>query len=129
MRKFIRTIVVLALAVLLCFTVISASALTYKLGDADGDGEVTLIDATVVQRVLAYMQEDPDGGIALRGDIDANESLEAIDATFIMRYNAEMDVPYPVNSVISDEPTEPPTEAPTQAPTSERDPYELPLVP
>lgn len=135
MRKLLKYGIVLMIAVMMCMAIVSASAASYILGDADNDGEVTIIDATTIQRVLAFITEDPDGGIALRGDIDRNGELESIDAVYIMRYNIFMDIEYPIGEVI-EEPTEPETEAPTQAPTqaptekptTKRDPYELPPV-
>ena len=58
---------------------------TYIIGDADGDGVVTIIDATRIQRVLADLVTDDDGMIALRGDANSN-GLDIMDATQIQRY-------------------------------------------
>ena len=65
----------------------------YLIGDADGDGEVDIIDATLIQRADARILDDADGMIALRGDIELN-GLEVIDATLIMKYNVMMETPY-----------------------------------
>ena len=61
---------------------------TFILGDADGDGIVTIIDATKVQRVLAGLDGDDDGMIALRSTTDAAEPMNIMDATRIQRYLA-----------------------------------------
>lgn len=68
---------------------------TKILGDTDGDGEVTSVDATFVQRVLAFMPT-PDIIDEDAGDVDRNGELEIIDATMIQRYIAEFSIPYPI---------------------------------
>lgn len=60
---------------------------TYVLGDADGDGRVTILDATKIQRLLVSLVDDPDGMIALRSDSNGN-GLDILDATRIQRYRA-----------------------------------------
>lgn len=68
---------------------------THIAGDADGDGVVTIFDATKVQRVLAdFDEEDPDA-VRIRGDVDGN-GLDIFDATAIQRYLAEMGNPYDI---------------------------------
>ena len=69
----------------------------YLIGDADGSGEVDIIDATVVQRKLA--------GMAFKGgfcrdaaDADRDEDLSIVDATAIQRFDADMPVPFPINT-------------------------------
>lgn len=71
----------------------------YVLGDADGDGEVTIMDATVVQKVLVFLIDDTDGSIAHRADIDGN-GLEITDATRIQRYLAGLPNPYGIGEKI-----------------------------
>lgn len=65
----------------------------YYLGDANGDGKVTAIDSTVIQRQIVMIQYN--GGFC-RGaaDVDNDGKVSVIDATFILRYLARMDVPY-----------------------------------
>ena len=63
------------------------------LGDADGDGFVTIMDATIIQRYLAaYTVKNPDTVVRC-GDI-AGDGLDIIDATLIQRFLAEFTVPY-----------------------------------
>ena len=73
---------------------------SYLLGDANGDGEVDIVDATVIQREL----EELDGGrysdTIMRGDVDENEKLEIIDATYLMRSFALMRVPCDIGKPI-----------------------------
>ena len=69
---------------------------SYLLGDANGDGVVTVLDATRIQRLLAKLTDDPTGIIAVRGDANQNGILEVVDATIIQRYLAKIEVPYSV---------------------------------
>lgn len=73
---------------------------TYVLGDANGDGEITLMDATVIQRYLSNLSvHDPD--IVVRnGDIEG-EGIEVSDATWIQRHIAKMVIPYEVGKVVT----------------------------
>jgi X-Pro dipeptidyl-peptidase len=63
------------------------------LGDANLDGEVNIIDATYIQRVLAKYQTD----ISYRSEnlCDTNRSgdIDIMDATLIQRYRARYEVP------------------------------------
>ena len=101
--KRIKLLTVL-IAAALCFTMLSATVSaksTYINGDADGDGEVTIIDATCIQRVLAGLLSDSSGKIALRGDVNQN-GLDVIDATAIQRYLAGLDNPYKIGKQMED---------------------------
>ena len=69
------------------------------LGDADGDGEITILDATVIQRYLAaFTVNDPDN-VVLCGDVNG-DGLDIIDATLIQRYLASLTVKYPIGESI-----------------------------
>ena len=98
----------------MCFA-IPASADSYIIGDADGDGEVTILDATKIQRVLADLAKDEDGMIARRGDAN-HDGLDILDATRIQRYlvgyndSQQLGFNSPDETVAS-------TEAPTSVPT------------
>ena len=66
------------------------------LGDADGDGEITSVDVTYIQRYNAQMNVGINIDILMNGDVDGNGDLEVTDATYIQRYLALMDTPYPI---------------------------------
>lgn len=68
------------------------------LGDADGDGDITSIDATMVMRANVELDTGIDEDVLMNGDVDGNGALEIIDATFIQRYLALMDTPYPIGN-------------------------------
>lgn len=104
--------------------VISVSAASsYLRGDADGDGTVTIMDATMIQRRLA---EIPTPSFDERAaDVDG-DGLNITDATSIQRYLAEFDNIYHINETVTV--PDPTTPQPT-TPQPTRDPYELPVVP
>ena len=65
----------------------------YIFGDADGDGEITVMDATCVQRILADLSvkvDDVDKA-KIRGAVTApEEGLNILDATAIQRFIASL---------------------------------------
>lgn len=67
----------------------------YLLGDADGDGNISIVDATVIQRVLAGVDVPDPETAARNGDVD-NNGLDVVDATMIRRHQADMYIPCPV---------------------------------
>ena len=67
-----------------------------KLGDADGDGEVTSIDVTQIQRADALFDTGIDEDTLMNGDVDGNGFLDIVDATWIQRWLALMDVPFEI---------------------------------
>lgn len=60
------------------------------IGDADGDGLVTIVDATLVQRTVAQMTCDGKF-YEILADVDNDTEINIIDATYIQRYVAELD--------------------------------------
>ena len=74
--------------------------ISYILGDADGDGKLTILDATKIQRLLADLIDDPDGMIALRGDCSEN-GLDILDATKIQRWLAGLSVTEAVGELVT----------------------------
>lgn len=77
---------------------------TFILGDADGDGVITILDATKLQRILADLDTDEDGMITLRGDIDG-DGLNVMDATKIQRHIADYSIAEPVGEEVTREVT------------------------
>ena len=74
-------------------------AVRLLLGDADGDGMVDVTDATVIQRVLNYIDVSSYNENA--ADVDRSGDVEIIDATYIMRYAALLNVAYPIGEWIT----------------------------
>ncbi len=73
---------------------------TFILGDADGDGDVTIVDATVIQRVLVELHPDPDGMVALRGSADG-DTLNILHATKIQRWLAMYEIEEPIGTEVT----------------------------
>lgn len=103
-------------AAVLLLSGVAAAASGVILGDADSDGEVTIIDATCIQRTLAGLPVSGDFSKAA-SDVDASGEIEITDATYIQRWLADLDTPYPIG-VSADDPTQAITEPPTAPPTA-----------
>lgn len=69
----------------------------YLIGDANGSGEVDIVDVTMLQRYMAGMETGIDEETLMHGDVDSNGEIESVDVTFIQRKLAFMRVPYPVD--------------------------------
>ncbi|MBQ3264454.1 MAG: carbohydrate-binding domain-containing protein [Ruminococcus sp.] len=87
-------------AVTVTVTTVKSETSSYVLGDADGDGEVTIIDATYIQRALADITI-PTAVNEAAADVDGDSNTTIIDVTFIQRYLAGIDIPYAVNEPVS----------------------------
>ena len=66
-------------------------------GDADGDGDVTILDATFIQRFVAGISL-PKPLNELNADVDGDGSVTIIDATLIQRFKAGIIDKFPVQS-------------------------------
>ena len=78
------------------YIVIDGRELTYDdvlMGDVDGDGDVTVIDATVAQRYLATITPLTSKQI-LAADVTRDGSPDIVDVTFIQRALAGIGNPY-----------------------------------
>lgn len=70
----------------------------YLKGDTDGDFEITVIDATKVQRILVELETDDDGKMAQRAKNE--ERLSILDATLIQRKVADYSVSAPIGKAM-----------------------------
>ena len=59
-------------------------------GDYDMDGEVTILDATRAQRIIADLDERPDEAFLFEVDADGDGELTILDATRIQRVIADL---------------------------------------
>lgn len=71
------------------FVLLDQEVETYVCGDADNDGEVSVMDASAIQLVLASKKTDEDGRLSIRGDVDGDGELSVMDATAIQLFIAE----------------------------------------
>lgn len=67
-------------------------------GDVDGDSEVTIVDATAIQRYLAELIELDDAAIR-RGKVNGYDELTILDATAIQRKLADIIPLFPVEEL------------------------------
>ena len=87
MQRLIGLVICLMLAACVLCAAGTAAAYGAVRGDADGDGKVTSLDVTVIQRVITGELTDDDGMIASRGDV-TGDGLSLLDATAIQHYLA-----------------------------------------
>lgn len=85
------------------------------LGDADLDGDVSVVDAVLIQKWCAALKTLSDDAIKC-GDVDC-EGLTVLDASYIQKWCASLPQPYDIGKPIKDQPTTEPTQ-PTTAPTT-----------
>ena len=71
----------------------------YLLGDADGDGDVTIFDTTYIQRALVGVSV-PSGFDEVAADVDGDGDMTILDATYIQRYLAGVSVPYAIGQTV-----------------------------
>lgn len=71
----------------------------YLLGDADVDGLVTILDATMIQRKLVNLPVTT--FVEEAADVDG-EGLDSTDATYIQRYIASIETPFHVGEYVYD---------------------------
>ena len=81
--------------------VISAGAAGYRLGDADLNGKVEIVDATQIQRHVANITELSEAA-QKAADVDQNTRVEIIDATLFQRYLIEMKAPEGIDNTVYD---------------------------
>ena len=101
----VKRITVLFLIMMIIFSSsLSLSALSAEnerlLGDTDGEGFVTIIDVTMIQRHLAHLMVLDEDSIEA-GDVDASGELEITDATFIQQWLAKLSVPYEIGNPVT----------------------------
>ena len=68
---------------------------SYLLGDYDGDGSITVMDATGIQRTLASYTVNVDDIAPVRGDSNG-DGLDIMDATAIQRFIADYTMTLPM---------------------------------
>lgn len=77
----------------------TSQAVKIICGDVDGDGVVTVLDATAIQRYLALLPNQ-NGFIIYAADTDGAEGVTILDATEIQRYLASLPANERIGTVI-----------------------------
>ncbi|MBQ9680264.1 MAG: dockerin type I repeat-containing protein [Ruminococcus sp.] len=94
-----------------------SAASSYIRGDVDGNGEVEIIDATLIQRKLGFLE--PAVFDERAADVDG-DGVDIKDVTWIQRHLAGSEDPYHIGETVTiPDPTTP----------KATDPYELPFIP
>lgn len=98
MKKFLSALLVTAIAgtAFAAAPTALAKTTTYKLGDTNMDGAVTVSDVSENQRVIAQFNADKKGYIKLLGDVNGG-GLDITDATELQKYLADYKTEYPIN--------------------------------
>ena len=128
MKTIIRTITFLII-ITLAFrigTYALAEDVLFLLGDSDGDGDVSITDATMIQRDVAQIQLLPYERL-IASDTDHDGFITVMDSSLIQRWLVHMTVFYPIGESVSKNyldsiypiilPSETTQVAPTSAPT------------
>lgn len=84
----------------LAFYINTLTTKNYKCGDANFDKQITVSDATYIQRILARLQEDISEENKICADVDNDGSFTIRDATFIQRYLARFNDKLPIGELI-----------------------------
>lgn len=107
--KTLKSMIGVILAVAIVFAAaMSVGALTqYVRGDADGNGTVTAVDVTVIQRHIAGVTTN--SFVAIAADVDG-KGVSIVDVSLIQRYLVSLGNPYDIGK------------------TCTYDEYELPIV-
>ena len=82
----------------------------FMLGDVDGNSEISIADATQVQKIIAYLIE-PTDEMTLAADVNADNMVNILDATMIQMYCGGI-----IGSFVSSEPSTEPTNDPSDLP-------------
>ena len=121
MKKALLPVLMIIIAVLVMIPMFTASAEHKKiLGDADGDGVVSITDVTAIQLHLADFNQIAAENVR-SADVDGNGAIEIDDASAIQRYLAEYVDTYGIGFALE--------ETASTAQTSTTNNYELPFVP
>ncbi|MBQ6154111.1 MAG: glycosyl hydrolase 53 family protein [Ruminococcus sp.] len=77
-----------ALPSLKAFMMVRGYSRSYYLGDADLDGEVTVLDATAIQKYLASLSRLSEEGLLAADVEESGEQVNILSATYIQKYLA-----------------------------------------
>ena len=69
---------------------------TPLLGDANDDGEVDTVDATIIQRTATHLKVPYTEEQLIFADVDGDGEVTIVDATYIQRYATHVKIPFPI---------------------------------
>ena len=129
--KKILSIIIVAVIAIISLSSVSATDVSLKIfGDVNGDGIVSVMDATLTQKHVSQLDSISDDRFVY-ADVDCNYTISITDATLIQKKLANLISEFPVELITPTETTEPTkTTQPTQpsgenVPTSQYTPNEM----
>ena len=96
----IKSVLSLSLCMAMMMSV-SAHAESRMLGDVDGDGEISITDATVIQRYTAGIKT-PVAVTSSVADIDGDRAVTVMDASHLQRWMVNLSETYPISKAIEE---------------------------
>ena len=97
-KKYISVILSVLLIIVTSVFTVSAVPATMYTGNVDGEGKITVKDATLVQKNVAGLVEFSKIKAAI-ADVDGDETVTVKDATMIQKYCADIIDAFTVESV------------------------------
>lgn len=95
---FLAVIIIVSSSVCVCAKEV------YKLGDANKDGSVNIIDTTYIQRYLAKMSNETEIELSL-ADVNGDNTINILDATMIQMYLAKLISKFPAENTTETTPS------------------------
>lgn len=90
MKRILSIVIAMVMIVSLCTVSVGAATPTAGMvGDLDKDFDVSILDATYIQMVLAKLYEI-DAKTEYLADVDQDGTLSIVDATYIQRFLADL---------------------------------------
>ncbi len=96
-KRILSILLILTLAVSTAVCATTASGASVLYGDADGDGVVTIMDVTCIQRHLIGIIKLDDAAVK-RSMVSGEDELDITDATYVQRYLADMIDKFPIEN-------------------------------
>ena len=94
-KRILSIILAAALIISLCAFTATADSKPVLYGDTDGDGEINIIDATLIQRHLIGLITLDEAALR-RAAVSGDDELSIADATLIQRYDVKLISAFPV---------------------------------
>ena len=94
----IKSVLSLSLCMVMMMSV-SVHAESRLLGDVDGDGEISITDATIIQRYTVGIKT-PVAVTASVADIDGDHAVTVMDASHLQRWMVNVSDSYPISKPV-----------------------------
>lgn len=87
MKKVLLTFI--AVVLVFSFSISAVAQQSYKLGDVNGDGILSIMDATCIQLYVAELYEKTEN-FSKNADVDGDSRISVFDATSIQLFLAQI---------------------------------------